>query len=71
MENIWTPRAVARADQYKYAMLAINADYNEKRDVFSYRIDGEYIEWHRRGSPYFKSRGECVQWAAYNHHPLG
>jgi hypothetical protein len=57
-KTVWTPIVVSRPTTEGYTFLVVKAEYNERRDTFSFTVDGFRKEWYRRGERMFESWSE-------------
>ena len=50
---LYTIKTVPRINADGYAYLVLRVDWDQKRDTFSFVVDGNRYEWYRRGAPMF------------------
>lgn len=54
----YTIKAVPRSNPDGYTFLVLYVTWEFRRDTFSFSVDGDKVEWYRRGSPMFQTWDE-------------
>jgi hypothetical protein len=54
----WAPKAVSRPTPEGYTFLVLRVEWDTKRDILGFTVDGNRFEWYRRGTPLFDSWAE-------------